>query len=423
MSRIAGHPSYRSVLRDRLLAALLTGDAVSNVGDGMVVVALPLQVLRIHGPVSAALAIALVEAAPYPAAMALTALFGLGRRRFAARSVLLGDCVLRGATFAILAGLGFSGLLGVWSLAAALAAGSALRMIGKSGRRLAATSLAGDARRYTVNSLLGVNDNAGLYVVGPALGGLIATVAAPAAVFALDALSFAALLTAVTAAVPAVLPSDRSQDEPATASGWRVIRGNPVAARLFLVVFLFDLFYMPVEVALPLLVRGPLHATGTALGAVWTAFGLGALLGAVATNHLHRLPQLALLVAIIGGWAASVTGAAAAPSITVAAAAFTAGGLIYAPFTPVAYSLVQRNLTPAEQQPVLTLWVTGATIAAPLGLMLGGPLVEAAGVRGALYASAVVTAILACIAAIWLHQASRPAHPRCSLGPQKQPIS
>jgi hypothetical protein len=41
MSALVEHPSHRSALRDRLLAAVLAGDAASNTGDGMVVGAPP----------------------------------------------------------------------------------------------------------------------------------------------------------------------------------------------------------------------------------------------------------------------------------------------------------------------------------------------------------------------------------------------
>ncbi len=164
-----------------------------------------------------------------------------------------------------------------------------------------------------------------------------------------------------------------------------------MAAWLFVVVFFFNFFYMPVEVALPLLVRGPFHASAGALGAIWTSFGIGALVGAVATNQLRRLPQTALLVSIIAGWAGCIVLLAAAPNAVVAGIALAVGGLIYAPFTPVAYSLVQGLLGPHEQQPVLTLWAAGTAVAAPIGLVLGGPLVQFIGIRGGLIASAVST--------------------------------
>ena len=49
---------------------------------------------------------------------------------------------------------------------------------------------------------------------------------------------------------------------------------------------------------------------------------------------------------------------------------------MWAPFTPVAYSFLQSGLAPDEQQPVVTLWTTGSMVAAPLGLMIGGPLID-----------------------------------------------
>jgi hypothetical protein len=177
----------------------------------------------------------------------------------------------------------------------------------------------------------------------------------PFFVLLLDGLSFVVLLILVLIAVPpgTAAVSDTAVD---TSSGWTILRRVPVAAWLFAVVFCFDLFYMPVEVALPLLVRGPLHGSGSTLGALWTSFGIGALIGALATNHLRRLSQITLLVAIIAAWAGCVGVLGLAPNVAVAATAFAIGGLIDAPFTPVAYSLVQSRLGPDQQQPVITLW-------------------------------------------------------------------
>jgi MFS family permease len=68
MSAAATHKanrSYREVLRNRHVAGLLLGDLLANVGTGMIIVALPVQTLSIHGNVPKAIAIGLVEAAPF----------------------------------------------------------------------------------------------------------------------------------------------------------------------------------------------------------------------------------------------------------------------------------------------------------------------------------------------------------------------
>ena len=43
--------SYRDVLRNRHVAGLLLGDLLASVGTGMVIVAMPVQTLSIHGSV------------------------------------------------------------------------------------------------------------------------------------------------------------------------------------------------------------------------------------------------------------------------------------------------------------------------------------------------------------------------------------
>jgi MFS family permease len=85
--------------------------------------------------------------------------------------------------------------------------------------------------------------------------------------------------------------------------------------------------------------------------------------------------------------------------------AFFLGGLIYAPFTPIAYTYVQSMLTPDEQQPVVTLWAAGAVLAAPVGLALAGPLVSAAGAKDAMIISALLTIALVPLAASCLRRA------------------
>src|SRR5919198_4446466 len=94
--------SYREVLRDRNVAGLLLGDLLSNVGTGMLIVAMPVQTLSIHGSVPKAIAIGLVEAAPFVLSTILALAIGLGRVRVPPRTLVISDCVLRLLTFATL---------------------------------------------------------------------------------------------------------------------------------------------------------------------------------------------------------------------------------------------------------------------------------------------------------------------------------
>jgi MFS family permease len=401
-----GDDSYWQVVRNRPLALLIGGDMVSKVGDGMVIVALPLLTLRLHGAFNPALAVGLIEAAPFVLAVAVSLIVGLGRRRFRPRSLLAIDCTLRFVLLTGLAWMAQAGILQLWLLGIALFLGSGLRLLAVTSRRLVATELAGEEGRFAANGLLGTSDSLTTYVVGPVIGGAIATAVSPGFVLLLDGLSFIALLVVVLIAVPPGI-SKTANEATGSITGWEIVRRVPIATRLFAVVFFFDLFYMPIEVALPLLVRGPLHGSGAALGYLWTSFGIGAVVGAVATNHLRRVPQTALLMAIMAGWAGCVVLLAVAPNVIVASFALAVGGLVYAPFTPVVYSLMQSKLWPDQQQPVLTLWSAGLAIAAPIGLLLGGPLVQLAGIRTGIVVSAILTLALLPIAGASLRRASR----------------
>lgn len=389
--------SYREVLRNRRLALLLAGDAISRTGDGMLVVALPLLVLRIHGDLDPALAIGAIGATPFVIPVILSLVFGLGRRRFRPRVVLTADCLLRAGMLVAVGLLTIAGSLPLWALGALLLAGTPLQLISNSSRRLAATELAGENGHLAVNGLLGVNQSIAAWVVGPALGGVIASQAGPGEAMLVNAATFVVLFVVTRLAVPAT-PAAEPGSAATTTSGWEILRQSPSTVRLFVVIFFFAFFYGPVEVALPLLVDGPLRSDGVGLSVIWTSFGVGALAGALSVTWLRRFPQTWVLVGIIGGWGASLLLVALGPTVAVSAIGFGLGGLIFGPFSAVSFSLVQAGLAKERQQPVIVLLAAASTVAMPLGLAGGGPLIAALGPRGGLVASAVLTVLLVPVA-------------------------
>ena len=395
--------SYREVLRNRRVAGLLLGDLVANVGTGMIIVAMPVQTLAIHGSVPPAIAIGLVEAAAFVLSTVLALAIGLGRVRIPPRALLVADCVLRSLTFAALGVLAVTEQLTLSVLILGLLFGSTFRLAGSSSRRLLATSIAGESGQYAVNGLLGLNATFALYIVGPVLGGLIVASTSPGVALFFDAFGALILLIAVLVSAPRAASASDALRRPraqAHESGWRILRRRPVAARLLVVVFFFNFFYMPIEVALPLYVRGTLDAGASGLGLMWGALGAGAFVGAALVNQLRNLPQRHVLIAIIGLWAMCPIALAFVGDIPLALIVFALGGLVWAPFTPVAYSFLQSGLRPDEQQQVVTLWTTGAAVAAPLGLIIGGPLIALAGSTGGLAVSGGLTLLLLPIAAL-----------------------
>lgn len=395
----AANRSYRDVLmRNRGMTGLLVGDLVANAGTGMLVVAMPVQTLAVPRSMDAAVAIAMVEAAPFLLSTVLALAISLGRLSVPPRRLLLADCVLRAVMLTGLGVLAVAGRLTLPVLVGGLLLGSVFRMAGSSSRRLLATSMVGEADRFAVNGLLGVGGNFALLVFGPVAGGLlVASAGAGWALFA-DACGALILLASLLRCVPRTA-AVRVESGSGRESGWRILRRRPVAGRLLVVVFFFNFLYMPIEVALPLYVGESLHTGASGLGLLWTALGVGALLGAGLVDRLRNLPQRPLLISIIALWALCPIALAGAGNQAAAMVVFGLGGLIWAPFTPVAYSFLQAGLRDGEQQPVVTLWTTGSTVAAPLGLLAGGPLIALTGVHAGLVLSGLLTLLLAPLAA------------------------
>ena len=396
------HP-YLRLLADRRLRRLVVGDLLSCMGDGMAVVAIPWEALHLAHlqGIGEGLAVSAAASANVLVGVPLALAAGLGRYRPDPRGVLLADCALRGSVFVLIGALAATGRLGLWGLVGLLAAGSVLHPLALSSRRLIATDLAGPRQRLAVNGLLVTQLSLATWTIGPALGGLVTATVGAAAALALDGVSFLPLLLAAL-----VLPASagRHGTEPrrrGQRSGLAVLRSRPGVTGLLALTLAVDLLYYPVEVALPIHVQQTL-GDAQVLGAIWAGFGAGAVAGSLLAGMLGRLPQRYVLVANIAGWALALGAFTASSQVPAALSAFTVGGVLWAPFIPVVYTLVQGQVTPDEQQPVLTIWTAIILAAAPLGLTLGGPLVTALGAAGTLWTSAASTLALGAVALVTL---------------------
>jgi membrane protein YdbS with pleckstrin-like domain len=83
-------------------------------------------------------------------------------------------------------------------------------------------------------------------------------------------------------------------------------------------------------------------------------------------------------------------------------ATFALGGLLWVPFIPVAYTMMQDEVDADEQQPMITLWNAILQGVAPLSLAASGALVAWFGATQTLWLSAETTLVLAAVAIVAL---------------------
>jgi hypothetical protein len=408
MTTASARHAYGWLWGNRRTATFLGGVTVSAIGDGAAGVALPLLALQLHGSVPAAVAVAALEVTAYVLPIVVSLTVGLGRWRFAPRTALIVDAALRAVMFGAVGALGVAGLLHLGVVIALLLVGSGLRLLASTGRRLLVLDAAGSSGVLAANGVLSTIDSVALFAVGPALGGLMCTVWSPSVALLADAATYAILFAVTLLAIgPRREPDHAAADGASrtrtrTRSGWHAVRAAPLVLVLLGVVFAYDLFYGPVDVALPLLVTVDLGRGGGTLGALWGVFGVGAVISSALTPVLARFRPVPVLLVIIGAWAGCDVLLGLSPTAGAAMLAMGFGGLVYGPFTAVAYTLLHGLVDVREQAAVFAVWSGALALALPLGLGLGGPLVALVGPRLGLLVAAALTIALVPIAAVRL---------------------
>jgi predicted MFS family arabinose efflux permease len=164
--------------------------------------------------------------------------------------------------------------------------------------------------------------------VGPALGGLIISLTGPATAFALNALSYVALIVVLLRWHPRIAVPQRTPILAAIGAGLRFCAQTSPVRRVLIRGFAFGLGAMGFQALLPSLVRDRLHGTETLYGLCLGAFGMGSIFAALWVGKARRRwgsDRLVSAAALV--FAAAMLPVALAHSAAgVMAAAFLAGG-------------------------------------------------------------------------------------------------
>jgi predicted MFS family arabinose efflux permease/quinol monooxygenase YgiN len=224
--------------------------------------------------------------------------------------------------------------------------------------------------------------------IGPAIGGAIVVAAGAAWAFAVNGVSELVIIAALLLWKPRAAPRKPHGERflPAIVAGLRYAGASPDLRTILLRAAAFFLFASAFWALLPVLVRGPMGGAATHYGAMVSAVGAGAVLGALSMPVLSRL--------LGGGDALVRAGSIGMAVVLVLLAAFpsTWAGLAAAVLAGLAWILVLSSLNVAAQN-ALPDWVRGRGLSIyglaffgsmTVGALGWGVLAEAAGVRAAL---------------------------------------
>ena len=255
----------------------------------------------------------------------------------------------------------------------------------------------------------------GARVIGPAIGGVLIGVIGVAGCFAVNALSFLAVLVALLLmrevelhpAPRGARPRSARAVATSLAEGLRYVRNTPIIALCVFVIGVISGVAMNFNVIIPPLARLTLQIGAPGLGALMAAVGFGSLAGALTVAAL-REPRRSMIViggALLGAF--SVAAGAAASSTGSLAVPLTALALFGAGFGAIsmaatANASIQTTTPPALRGRVMSVYTTVFAGSTPIGGLATGAVVAALGATGALgVAGALAVAAAAYAAYRW----------------------
>ena len=383
---------YRDLLGDAQARRLLSGLGVSALGDGMSMVSiawLAVLVARSGNPgVFVGLAMASYTLPGAVGALALSRIL----RHQPARVLVLASTWLRAGCLGAIALMWAGGILGPSGYLGLLAGSSVLSAWGNAGQYTLLSQLSGTRDRLAANSLYSAQVSLAV-IAGPALAGVLVAPLGIGSLLAMDAASFAFLGVQSWRTRLSAAGVDKPADRGAAESGFVQLRRLGLIS-LTILTWLFFFLYGPVEDALPVYAAHELHASAGLLGAYWTSFGVGALVASLVTGTLRNRNLRRITLLVVAGWGACLLPFGFAP-VPVTLTCFALGGLIYGPFVPLTYALLQSSTTSASLPAVLAARSAIITVSTPLGTAAGGPIVATIGAAWTLTASGAATVLLA----------------------------
>ena len=391
-------PSSLRALRHRDYALLWGGGLVSNAGTWMQAVAVGALVVA---DTKQAIWAALVAVAAFLPIGVLSPVGGALADRLDRRRFIMATDLTEGVLAAVLAVLAWTDRAGPGAVTGVvLVAGcsSALRI---PFQQSILPDVVPKEDLLSATSLSSAQYNLGR-VVGPALAGLVIALGSYGLAFAVNAVSFLAVVVAMALVrVPRRTPADEGGMRSRIRAGARAAMAEPGCRSAIVMIGIVALLASPFIALVPAvadrLVDGE-DAVGAATGALTTAQGVGAVLGALCIVPLaDRVGLRRVLVADLVLCPLALVAYGCAPGIGSAVVALTVVGALYIGLLSGLSTVVQLRAPEAYRGRVLSLYMVALGVVYPIGALLQGAVADAVGLPAttAGFALALVVVVMA----------------------------
>lgn len=382
-----GAGDVTEAVRDRRpVYALLTAAGISQIGNGMTIVAGPWFVLQTTG---SAAKIGLVGAA-FALGLLMPILGGplIDRVGFRRGSVVAD--LASGVTVASIPALHLAGLLQYWQIVVLVFILTSVNSQGDTARLALVPALA--RRAHMPNERVNALDRAVIRfgsVLGPFLAGILIAWLGAVNVLFVDGGTFCISALLVAFGVPRSVDAREQQPVVAgrrryfaeLADGLRFVRSKTFLLSMILVATVGNFFDQPLLTVVAPVYAKEVYGSPASFGALVGSFGAGAFAGSLLFGSVGRTwpRRRTFLTSYVIGAVLIYGTLALSPPLVVAIVAAVAAGAAFGPVNPIFATVTQENTPPQLLGRVFGALTAIAQSAIPVGALLAGAVVQGAG--------------------------------------------
>lgn len=384
---------WGGLLRQRNFRLFWIGESVSEVGNAVTIVVIPLVAINtLH---TSTFVVTLLSAMVWLPWVVIGVPAGAWVDRLRPRPVMLVCNAISVAVYASVPVAAWCGVLTVAQLIAVTLIAGAVTVFFTSAYQVLLPGVVEEADLPEGNSkLLGSREVA--QIGGPGLGGLLAQAAGPVTGLLANAVSFAVSFCCLTAMKP---PRDRRSGGPAAGGvldGLRFVWRDPYLRAMTAFSSFANLAFTGIEALLVVFLVRTVGLSEAATGLVMASLGVGGVLGALAARPLGRRfgTARALLIAVPGGlcFALLLPLADKGPWLAFASVAMMCAGCVIVIANVIVDSFTQTYVSPDILGRVISATLAVGFAMMPIGALLAGVLATALGIRAALWILTALTA-------------------------------
>ena len=406
-----------ALLRRRNFALLWVGQLVSQIGDMVLMIALPFYVYQLTGSLFHTGLMYIVETLPR---ILFGSLAGVFVDRWDRRWTLIASDLGRAAVLLLLMLVRAPNHL--WLIYAVAGMQAVLALFFAPALSAITPTLVGEQRLVAANALQSVSESL-MRFIGPPLGGALFALVGLTGVVLVDSTSFvfsAALLLLIGASKQHV---DAVRRAPAIGTLWvqlwrewldglRLVRERPIITGLFVTCGLFAFSQGLVAAPLIVFVREVMGGTALTLGWMAMAQGVGSLLGAGLVERASTVVDPAYLIGVplvVAGCIVLVF--INVPVLVVVLPLIATMGLFIVGFFVTTQTLIQRHIADQYRGRVAGALGTTTALMALLGMLIASTLGDRVGAVALLDSSGALTALAGVVAVVMVRDAVPTAPP------------